>query len=569
MADELEPTSGKKRRIIHWNPDAGREQVSRRWTWKHILAWTVGGIFGLLLAGRITVEITKLVLGRDFFNPRASAAMGAGTPAEANSAFVTQAKAEQAHELAAKALVELRRLPQDHPVQLQRLILIEKSFLEGQSLIASHDFAPAYQLFNSLNGEIKDFAENVKIKGEAKQSYDAIIIRIKDLEPARTLAPGTLEAAFEAAGSGRQLLNEGNFTGAKKIFDGGFAELKKAEQALADDVRRNLLAGQQALGKGDREGAAKAFRAALANAPGSEIALQGLKRSETIDRVYALVQQGENLEKQAQYPQAAESFKKAFALDPLSAVAQEGQARVLKLDKETRFAAAQTAAQAAFSRKEWAKVISEADIALKVYPDKKEMQTMLKSAKENAHKEAVQKLIAKGYAYENEHQWKEARDAYNETMQLEPGQQDAKEGYTRAGTMIRALLEYERRIEVAEQLANKAEFQAAIRRFNEAMAVKPAYLVNSDKVQQLHTMLMSQNQPVEVSFKSDGKTWVSITNFRMLGQIESTSLKILPGDYEIIGRRKGYRDVLMLLQVRNGTNPPTVTVMCSAPTGKT
>ena len=101
------------------------------------------------------------------------------------------------------------------------------------------------------------------------------------------------------------------------------------------------------------------------------------------------------------------------------------------------------------------------------------------------------------------------------------------------------------------------------------MAVKPAYLVNSDKVQQLHTMLMSQNQPVEVSFKSDGKTWVSITNFRMLGQIESTSLKILPGDYEIIGRRKGYRDVLMLLQVRNGTNPPTVTVMCSAPTGKT
>ena len=68
--------------------------------------------------------------------------------------------------------------------------------------------------------------------------------------------------------------------------------------------------------------------------------------------------------------------------------------------------------------------------------------------------------------------------------------------------------------------------------------------------------------PVDVTFKSDGKTWVSITNYRLLGQIETATLKILPGDYQIMGRRKGYQDVFMKLQVRNGTQLPVVNVVC-------
>jgi hypothetical protein len=79
---------------------------------------------------------------------------------------------------------------------------------------------------------------------------------------------------------------------------------------------------------------------------------------------------------------------------------------------------------------------------------------------------------------------------------------------------------------------------------------------------------MAQNQPVDVTFKSDGKTWVSITNFRLLGQIESSTVKILPGNYQVIGRRKGYRDSIMELRVRNGTLLPPVTVVCQVASDK-
>ena len=563
MSEELESGSGKKRRVIHWNPDAGREQVTRRWTWRRIVVWSVGGFFALLFSAAIVIRGLKLVFGPELFQPQAASAAAGTTVADASSAFISQAKADQMRDIAIKSLRELRRLPTDHPVQLQQMILMEKSLNEGEALLAAHDFAKAFSVFETLKRDTDAFSSNVKIKGEAKQSYDAILLRIKDLELARSLAPGALEAAFEAAGAGRQLLNDGNFTGAKKIFDGGFAELKKAEQALANFVRENLLAGQRALTKGEKEEARKAFNAALEKSPGNEVVAQGLKRAETIDRVYALLQQGDKLEKEARYAEAAESYKKAFALDSFSAAAQEGQSRAARLEKETKFATSKAAADAAVKAKEWQKAITEYQAALKVYPQKTDVQALLKSAKESAHKEAVQKSLARGFEFEKSYQWREAREAYNETLALEPDLADAKDGYTRTGTVIRALLQYEKFIEAAEQFANKAEFQAAIRRFNEAMAVKPSYLVNSDRVQQLHTLLMAQNKPVDVTFKSDNNTWVSIQNFQTPKKFETSVVKMLPGDYQIIGRRKGYRDVEMLLQVRNGTPPPTVTVACT------
>lgn len=568
MAEENESASGKKHRIIHWNPDAGREQARRHWTWKRILAWTVGGFFALLFVAAIGIRLIKLVLGPDVFSPTPEVVAGAPTLAEANSAFVSQAKAEQARELSSKAMVGLRKLPQDHPLQFQRLVLIEKSFMEADALLVAREFGRAFRAFDIVNQDIAAYSENVKIKGDAKQSYDAIILRIRELEVARDLAPGMLDQAFEMAGTGRQLLTDGNFTGAKKLFDKGFADLKTAEDALAEYVRSNLLAGQRAISKGERATAIKAFQTVMEKSPGNELALQGMKRAETSDQVFALIQKAQAQEKESQFLAAVESYRKAFALDSFSAVAQEGQTRAARLEKEVKFAAAQTAAQAAFKRKEWSKAIAEAEAALKVYAQKPEMQTLLKSAKENAHKDAVQTSLAKAFAFENEHQWKEARDGYEATLQLEPQQADAKDGFTRAGTMIRALLQYDRLIESAEQLANKSEFQGAIRRFNDAMAIKPAYLANTEKIQQLHALLMAQNQPVEVTFKGDGKTWVQISTYKMLGQIDTKVEKVLPGDYTVIGRRRGYDDVLMLLQVRNGTPPPTVTVSCNIVKGK-
>jgi hypothetical protein len=82
-------------------------------------------------------------------------------------------------------------------------------------------------------------------------------------------------------------------------------------------------------------------------------------------------------------------------------------------------------------------------------------------------------------------------------------------------------------------------------------------------------MLMAQNQPVDVTIKSDGKTWVSIANFRAPKQFETESFRILPGNYLVRGMRKGYQDVLLTLQVRAGTQLPVVNVVCQYASDRT
>ncbi len=559
MAEESELTTGKKRRIIHWNPDAGKEPVRRRWTWGRITLWSVIGFFALLFAAGGVIRLIKLVRPEVFQGPAMAAETGSTDP---NAAFVSQTKADFTHENTGKALAELRKLPMTNPRQVEKFVLIEKDFLLAESVLASHDYARAFASFDALNHRIEEFSQSIKMRDEAQLAYDSILLKIKALEIARSLAPEALEAATTAASGGRQFLGDGDFLNAKKTLDDGFAELKKAEKALDDYVSGNIWRGQQALVAGDREGADTAFRAALEKSPGNEIALQGLKRAETIDRVHALLVQAADLEKRSEYAQAAEAYQKAFALDAFSAAAQEGQSRASRLEIETRYNTAYAATQAAFKAKEWNRVMVEGANALKVYPQKTEVQQMIKQARENAHAEAVQKALNKAYAYENQHEWLEARDAYSETLRLEPNMADGKEGFARAGTMIRALLQFNTLIDAAEKLVAHNDFQGATRRFNDAMAIKPSYLVNNDRIQQLHATLQAQSTPVDVIFRSDGKTWVSISNFRMLGQIDSNTIKILPGEYEIVGRRKGYKDVQLLLQVRNGTPPPTVNVIC-------
>lgn len=571
MSEETESSPSRKRRVIHWNPEAGEEQRRSEWTWRRLVLWTVGGGIGLLFAVGLLNRASKALFGVGLSAPDstvAAAPAAAAAPVDPNAAFITQAKAEQAHELASKSLAELRRMPSDHPVQLQQMILLEKSMIEGETLLRGHEFARANAVFATLNTDIDAFAKNMKAKGEARQGYDKILLRIKDLEIARELAPGTLDTAFEAAGAGRQLLNDGNFTGAMKEFERGYAALRKAEAALADHVRANLVRGQRALAQGAKTEAMQAFKAALEKAPGTEAALLGLKRAENIDRVHALLLHGAQLEQEKQYALAADAFGKAFALDGQSAEAQQGQARAARLEKETRFASAKSAADQAVQRRDWEVAIREFQNALKVYPQKTDVQAALKAAREQAHKESVQKMLAKGYAHEDRREWKEAREAFNAALELEPGLSEAKEAYTRAGTVIRALLQYERLIETAEQLANRAEFQAALKRFNEALANKPSYLEPSERVIQLRKLLQEQSKPVEVAFKSDGKTWFSITNFKTPIQTDGITLKIYPGDYEVIGRRKGYRDIRMILQVRAGVPLPEVAVVCDIPTDK-
>lgn len=566
MSEETESTPTRKRRVIHWNPDAGKEQQRSRWTFKRIAAWVIGGPVALLLVAAVVVRGTKLVLGPQTFGGAPASAVAA-QPESAAVTFANETKSQFAHETAVKGLAQVAKLPQNHPSQLAQRVVLERGMIEGEALLERHDYANALARFDTLNRQIEEYIQSVAAKQVAQDGFNEIMSRIKELEPSRNLMPEALDAANTAAAESSRYFKEGSFLAAKRALEAGFDELAKLVQARTDLIGSNLLRGQQALSQGSKDAAVSAFTTVLQIAPGNEDASTGLKRAETVDRVHALLLQADTQEKQGQFKAAADSFRKAFELDALSARAQEGQSRNTRLEKEARYSTAVAAAQAAFARSDWQVAIEQAQAALQVYPDKAEIKTLITTAQRNDHVDTVKRALQKGFAAEKAYEWSSAIDAYNEVLALEPKQKEATDGIVRSGTMRRALADYEALIEQSEKLEQQAEFQRAIQSYNNALSKKPAYLAATDRVIQLNKRLQFQNTLVPVSFSSDNSTMVSISGVLEPQKVGTRVLQVPPGDYSVVGRRKGYQDVIMKLIVRAGTIPPPFRVVCSVKSG--
>src|SRR5687767_14710102 len=102
MPEDNATNPPKKHRVIHWNPEANEAPVGRRWTWKRIVGWSVGGFLVLLFSAGIVIRVIKYVAGPDVFKPRAELVGADGLPLkdDPNAVFVTQSKAEFAFESA-------------------------------------------------------------------------------------------------------------------------------------------------------------------------------------------------------------------------------------------------------------------------------------------------------------------------------------------------------------------------------------------------------------------------------------------------------------------------------------
>jgi hypothetical protein len=71
--------------------------------------------------------------------------------------------------------------------------------------------------------------------------------------------------------------------------------------------------------------------------------------------------------------------------------------------------------------------------------------------------------------------------------------------------------------------------------------------------------------PIDISFRSDNETEVTLLRIEDMGMFEQTSLSLKPGRYVAIGKRSGFREVREEFTVGFGLTPETVIVQCDEP----
>lgn len=168
--------------------------------------------------------------------------------------------------------------------------------------------------------------------------------------------------------------------------------------------------------------------------------------------------------------------------------------------------------------------------------------------------------------FEKTGEWAKARIEFDEALLRDAENPDAKAGKARVSKLVVAQLQFHKYIEASAKAAARGGFQLGVKRFNEALAVKPATVPLDEQTTQLREFLSLQNYPVEVTLESDGRTWVTIAHYRAGKKLEREVIKMIPGDYDFIGRRAGFETVVSRVQVRAGQPAPVVKVECRTQT---
>lgn len=126
------------------------------------------------------------------------------------------------------------------------------------------------------------------------------------------------------------------------------------------------------------------------------------------------------------------------------------------------------------------------------------------------------------------------------------------------------------KVQAVERYFAAGSFQSAKRRLQEAILERRTRVPLPDSVKKLQAAIAEQTVPVEITFVSDDETLVALTGpgfIRIMPPNDKQVEPVPPGNYQVTGRRRGFRDVVFPLQVRNGVPPPTVNVFCTVPIG--
>lgn len=555
----------RKHRVIHWNPEDEEAAERARSSKRKLIA------VGVSAAVVVVLLVSVIALWENPDKDAKALTDRLGITDETvpevpfQQAFASRSKADLELETANSGLEKIRQMRVNHPVLTTKLVAVEREFLQGEDLMRRKAFDRAFETFKGVNVQIEDFSNLVEAKLATQEMYDNFLTRVDELKPSKHLNQEAYDDAFDAASAGKQFLTEGSFTASKTKLTEATDKLQALADSISNYIRENAALGHRYIAQGQGAKAIEAFTNLLSIDPQNESAILQIERAKTADDVFNLVKKGEVQERSEAFEEALIAYQQAFQKDPKSAKAQNGVSRVRRKIENRDFSKYLTIAQNAEQSYRFDEAIENFQLALAIFPDRKELADSIVKARTDKRQSDITTLVTRAYALESENRdWEGARVIYQQLIDMEPNLQEAKDGLLRTGKVIRSILRYEKYLEIAAIEAKRLQYQLARQSWDQAMRSKPDYLELTDEAKRLQQHLITQSRPVQVLFISDMATWVSVQGptAKKPTKLKESTMNLLPGDYRIIGRKKGYEDIQYRLQVRGGVAQSPLTVIC-------
>ena len=361
---------------------------------------------------------------------------------------------------------------------------------------------------------------------------------------------------LEAEGS--ELFKEEFFSQSRKVY----GEASLASEQLLEETKKVLedliSRGYKQLRGNLWEEAEDSFRRAIIIESVNSKALKGLSRALVLEEVLELSKEIRILIKANLLDEANSVLDKAINLDRENIEVLDTKIKIDKLIKVRDLLNAIRTGYDSLEKKNFLQATTFFNIALGLDKNSAEALSGLRAVKEGKkNKKIIEERILAENSFSQE-DFQESSFHFRNILDLDKNIGFAVVGLEKTNDYIVLEKKIDRYLDNPERLSSASVFKEArgIARIAETYTLGQRLLI---KKKQFFMLLDQYSQPMTLTISSDDKTYISMRNGKDLGFLSTKEVRLFPGTYTFVGKRKGYVTVQKTIKL---INPSNVILVC-------
>ena len=362
--------------------------------------------------------------------------------------------------------------------------------------------------------------------------------------------------ATAVAVEGDVFYREQMFAEAETKYRAAQSALDTIEAQLSEEISTRLEMLLAAIESSDAEKATDLSPTLSQMAPDSAEVVEAVERVATIPEVAVLIENASSLFAERSFSEALEQIQSAISLDPahkrLQALARDYRSAFT----DDRFQKAMTQGFEALETGDFAAAKTAFNSAAALKPNDKSPAVALAQAEEAEILSALNRYVVTAERQERGENWEAAAASYKEALALDPSLVQASEGLARAEPMANLFSRLNTIVDKSARLVDPAILSDAQTTVEEAKNALNDSTENKSGMPKLAALwsealkvVENASTPLSITIASDGLTEITIKRVARLGTLTSRTVSLRPGQYQLLGSRVGFRDVLITLNV--------------------
>lgn len=351
----------------------------------------------------------------------------------------------------------------------------------------------------------------------------------------------------------------------RELFDQGFyGKAKFSYESAINDAKELLKKGRNLFSTYLEEGfalleqeydveATILFEKALSIIPNDKNALNGLERASVFKEVMKFQKEAELYIKVGDYDVAYQLVTKATILDSANKKTKYLSIKLDKLILERDLSIAIDEGYFYLENNDYKNARESFEHALKIDNVSQSALTGLNLVGEGEKRVQINtdRLMAEKYFADE--QFLKSVNFYSSILKIDSSLAFAVSGLSRANEYINLEGQMDRYLNRPDRVSSKAVFLEANKLLVKLRSLQFGKRLEQ-KRQDLSTLIDKYSSFVTLKISSDNKTQISIQNGENLGTFLDKEIKIYPGKYTFIGKRKNYVTVRKILEITNTTS---------------